>query len=440
MMDEREPRPSVATKSPFPPVVRRIAFAACLAAAATAAWTYRADLGRTWEAWSHAEPSPAGSPPRPSRLIDHGEWDGLVTLSEHARRAMGVVVAPAQPQAEPIRFELLGTSEYDSDTLSRVRPMFKGRVDAVHKTVGEVVRKGEPLVELYSTELAEAKSDYEVKHIQWIYDDKLLKAREPLLKAASISQQLFEETKSTEMKSRRGYEVARDKLLVYGLTEEEVGLVEDESGSQKAKMTLRSPASGIVISRDVVVGNLYDEDDTLLIVAPLDHLWIWGNVFESDIDLVKLGQSWEVDFPFLNYKLHGKVEYISNRVDPGTHAVRVRTSVPNPDGRLKADMLVRGLLDVPPVAGWTVIPRTALIVADRRYYIFVRVAGRSESYERRSVEIAQEKDDLVVVQKGLRAGEEVVGVGGLLLAQMYDDLKTTRTGTPVGAEPSLDAP
>ena len=94
-------------------------------------------------------------------------------------------------------------------------------------------------------------------------------------------------------------------------------------------MTLRSPIDGFVIERDVVPGNLYDENDTLLVIAPLDRLWVWGNVFESDLDLVKLGQSWEIRFPFLEQKLQGKVEYISNRVDPNTHAVRVRTSIPN---------------------------------------------------------------------------------------------------------------
>ena len=101
----------------------------------------------------------------------------------------------------------------------------------------------------------------------------------------------------------------------------------------------------------MVPGNLYDDNDTLLVIAPLDRLWVWGNVFESDMDLVKLGQPWEIRFPFLEEKLQGKVEYISNRVDPNTHAVRVRTSIPNPEGRLKSDMLVRGMLEIPPAPG-----------------------------------------------------------------------------------------
>src|SRR5262249_16784978 len=159
-----------------------------------------------------------------------------------------------------------------------------------------------------------------------------------------------------EMKNRREYEVARDKLLVYGLTEEEVERGEAETGSQKAPLTLPSPIDGLGIDRDVAGGNLYDENDTLLVIAPPHPLPVWGNVFESDLDLVRLGQSWEIRFPFLEEKLQGKVEYISNRVDPNSHAVRVRTSIPNPEGRLKSDMLVRGMLEIPPAPGRTVVP------------------------------------------------------------------------------------
>jgi cobalt-zinc-cadmium efflux system membrane fusion protein len=393
-------------------------------------WKYPKDVERLWKlvsAWSRSEPpaSPAEAPSRIGR-----QWDGTITLPARSRTVMGLATAEVKPQVEPIRLELLGTTDYITDTLTKTRPMFKGRVDKVHVTVNQTVKKGDPLVDLYSKDLAEAKSAYEIEHIQWIYDKKLLDTREPLAKSNAISQQLFEETKNNEMKSRREYEVARDKLFVYGLSEAEVEKVESEAGSQKARMTLRSPINGLVIERDVVPGNLYDENDTLLVIAPLDRLWVWGNVFESDLDLVKLGQSWEIRFPFLEQKLQGKVEYISNRVDPNTHAVRVRTSIPNTEGKLKSDMLVRGMLEIPPAPASTVIPRTALIVGDGHYFVFLQDPHDPDKFERREVGVAQEKDDHVVIDRELKAGETVVSVGGLMLAQIYDELRTAQTGAP----------
>ena len=168
---------------------------------------------------------------------------------------MDIATKKAAPQTEPIRLELLGTTEYDTDNLTKIRPLFKGRVDKVHTTVGQTVAKGAPLIDLYSTELAEAKSSYEIKRIQWIYDKNLRDIRERLVETKAVAQQLFIETQNNEMKSKREYEVARDKLLVYGLNEAEVEKVKDEAGSQKARMLLRSPADGIVITRmNVVVG------------------------------------------------------------------------------------------------------------------------------------------------------------------------------------------
>lgn len=397
------------------------------------AWILQPQLRAGWEraaarlrAGGHAESHAPAPAPRPVARLK----DGMIVLPERARLAMGIATHQVADQTQPIRLELLGTTEYISDTLTEIRPMFKGRVDKVHVAVNQAVRKGDPLIDLYSKELAEAKSAYEIEHIQWVHDRRLLEAREKLIKTNAIAQVLFEETRNNEMKSHKEYEVARDKLLVYGLTDSEVERVEEEAGSQKARLTLRSPADGFVIVRNAVPGNLYDENDTLLTVAPLDRLWVWGNVFESDLDLVHLGQSWEIGFPFLQPKIQGKVEYISNRVDPNTHAVRIRTSIPNAEGRLKSAMLVRGILEIDPVPGRTVIPRTALVVDGGHSFVFVRATDHPNQFERRLVEVAQEKDDHAVIATGLHAGELVVTVGGLLLAQIHDDLKLVASGAP----------
>jgi len=371
----------------------------------------------------HADPHAAADVP-------NAPWDGTLRLSDQARAALGIEVQPAGPETEPILLELPGTTEYISDTLTKVRPMFKGRVDKVHVTVGHAVKKGEPLIDLYSTELAQAKSSYEIERIQWLYDKRLLEIRESLLASKTVSQQLYDETRNNEMKERREYEVARDKLLVYGLTNAEVEEVEHESGSEKARLTLRSPTDGIVIERDVAVGNLYDENDTLLVIAPLDRLWVWGNVFERDLDLVELGQGWEIEFPFLSRQFRGTVDYISNRVDPSTHAVRIRTSIPNEGGRLKSDMLVRGKIEIPPRPDRVVVPRTAVVMTDQDAYVFVEDGKEAGRFMRRRVGVAHETAAHAVIHDGLRPGERVAVVGSLLLAQMYEDLHTTAKGAP----------
>lgn len=444
MPTERPPRRKASRRRP---VVGRLltlgALLSVFSAAVYVSWKYPVEVKAAWASVSErlmSKPAAPPLPPSPTVTATSGHpWDGTLIVSEQARKALDLTTVKVVPQTEPIRLELLGTTANITETLTKVRPMFKGRVDKIHVGVGDAVKKGDPLIDLYSKDLAEAKSAYDIEQMQWKYDKKLLETREPLVASRAISQQLFEETKNNEMKSRREFEVARDKLYVFGLTQDEVERVESEAGAQKARMTIRSPSDGFVIERDAAPGNLYDEADTLLIIAPLDRLWIWGNVFESDLDLVRTGQTWLIRFPFMEEKIVGRVEYISNRVDPNTHAVRIRTSIPNPGGRLKADMLVRGMLEIPPVPGRTVVPRTALVVDDGHFYVFVKGTGDHQTFTRRTVAIAQEKDDHAVIDDGLKSGEEVVSVGALILAQIYDNRRTAETGAPTtSGGPSVD--
>ncbi|SIN71670.1 membrane fusion protein, cobalt-zinc-cadmium efflux system [Singulisphaera sp. GP187] len=439
--DRIEPGPPLSSRgrSSFPKFLKAAVALALVGGGGYLATRYPDEARRLWQSVAGAGKAHSEHPiVAPVSLESTVPWDGFVTVTDRARTAMGLTTVEVEAQTKPMRLELLGTTAYMTDTLTKVRPMFKGRVDKVHVSVGQAVKKGEPLIELYSKDLAEAKSNYQIERIQWLYDQNLLKSREPLLKSNAISHQLYDETKNNEMKTRREYEVARDKLLIYGLSDAEVNEVDEEEGANKARVTLRSRADGFVIERDVVPGNLYDDNDTLLVIAPLDRLWVWGHVFESDLDLVKLGQSWEVRFPFLEHQLHGKVELISNRVDPDTHAVKIRTSIPNPGQQLKSDMLVRGMLEIPPVPGRTVIPRTALLVDDGRYCVFVHHPGQGEKYERRRVVVAQEKDDHVVIDHGLKAGETVVSVGALILAQIHDDSRGLETGAPSHENTGVD--
>ena len=116
-------------------------------------------------------------------------------------------------------------------------------------------------------------------------------------------------------------------------------------------MTVVSPIDGIVVERDVVPGNFYDMTNIMLTISPMTELWVWGNVFESDQDKVHIGQKWDILFQFSKEKFEGKVESIANGVDPETRTLRIRASIPNPGKHLKARMLVRAILQIPPAAG-----------------------------------------------------------------------------------------
>jgi cobalt-zinc-cadmium efflux system membrane fusion protein len=396
-----------------------------------------------------AIPPESSANTKPKELKPYPIWDGLVKLEPEEAKNSGLLVVTVQPQSAPVTLELPGRTAYDPNSLNKIRPRFDTLVEKVYVELGQKVKKGDPLVDLFSTDLAAAKNDFQTAYVQWQHDLTLRMVREKLFKQnEAVSLQQLTDTRNDENKSRLAVTTARQKLVVFEVPEEQIdALVKNLNPTElpdkdamhsfidKAKMTRRSPVDGIVVARDVVPGNLYDNNDVLLVIAPLDHLIVWLNVYEADSAKVAIGQHLEINFPFLNRTILGTVQYVATEVSKETRAIKVRASIPNVAGDLRAEMLVKASLDIPPVNGQTVIPRSAVVVMNGHEYAFVRKPPASaqdkERFERRELEIAEERSDHVVVAIGTKAGEEVASRGSLILAQLYEDQQTVATGMPV---------
>ncbi len=178
-------------------------------------------------------------------------------------------------------------------------------------------------------------------------------------------------------------------------------------------------------------------------IAPLERLWVRGTVSELDADKVKEGQKLKVVFPYSGRTIDGQVEYVDKAIDMDTRAAKFRASIPNPDGKLKAAMFVRVLLEVPPEQGQTVIPRGAMVSVDRVDYVYVKEAGPDNKFDRRPILVAKENNDFVLVAppapgiRELKPGEEVVATGSLILEQMYED-RVMLEGEFLSTQPELD--
>jgi cobalt-zinc-cadmium efflux system membrane fusion protein len=282
-----------------------------------------------------------------------------IALGSRARagepRSRGPQTVRAEPQSPRPAGDIVlnGRTAYDPNTLCKVRPRFDTLVEKVHVEIGQKVKKGDPLVDLFSTDLAAAKNDFLTAYVQWQRDHKLRMLREDLFKAGAIVQQLLIDMRNNENKSRLAVATARQKLVVFEVPEQQIdALVKNLNPTDlpdkdamhgvvdKAKMTRRSPIDGVVIQRDVVPGNLYDPNDVLMTLATVDHLIVWASLSQADRARVQKGQRCLVELPFLAATILSEVVYIADQ-PTRDGMVRFRLKVPNVDGRLKADMLVR---------------------------------------------------------------------------------------------------
>ena len=243
-----------------------------------------------------------------------------------ASLVLGAQVEPVDKPGPQQVLRLSGTIIYDPNTLTIVRSEIDGRIDKVFVEVGQPVKKGDPLIELFSTELVKAKSDFETARSQHNRDLKTLNFKGRF--GALASKELIE-AENDEAKSRLAMKIAKDNLLIIGLTENEIGKVANEDGFQKAKMILRSRTDGVVMKRSVVQGNYYDGKDELMRIARLDHLCVRGRVSAQDADKVEVGQKLKIIFPY-QQTIDTKVEHIDRTIDPATRSATFRTTIPNP--------------------------------------------------------------------------------------------------------------
>jgi RNA polymerase sigma factor (sigma-70 family) len=171
----------------------------------------------------------------------------------------GVTGVRSRPVTRVLRF--------DPETTRKIRPRFECLVEKVDIKVGQTIRKGDPLAELFSIELAAAKNEFLAKTVQWNHDKRLYDLRQKLFGTGAISQQLWIDTQNDEEKSRHELSVARDRLQLCGLSPAEIDAVKDERGDQKARFTLHSTMEGVVIEKAVEAGDLADSKSTLMVIG-----------------------------------------------------------------------------------------------------------------------------------------------------------------------------
>ena len=378
-------------------------------------------------------------------------WNGLVNVTTAERDAIGFRILTVSNQVQPIQLELPGKTDFDQNTLTKIRPRFDiTTVEKVYVSVGQAVKKGDPLYDLKSGQLGSAKTDCRIKYVQWDHDRKYMSSREPLAKEGRITQKEWVDTQNDEKKSRLDYFNARELLWTYEVPNEQIdkmleGLKDDKNkllaandDQNMSRMTVFSKCDGVVVQYDannrvVVAGNVYGADDVLFTISPMDKLWVWGDVFESDQDKVHLGQKCTIVVKYSNEEFEGKVESIAKGVDAETRTLRIRASMPNPGSNLFSGMLAKVTLQIKPLPSDTVVPRNAVVVINGDYYAFIEVAAEGEQadmFERRKLEIEQEDHDIVIVKSGLKPGDRVVSNGSLILAQMYEDQSTVDSGMP----------
>ena len=312
------------------------------------------------------------------------------------------------PQTQPGRLICQGQTAGDPNRTYTIRAPFDGTVVNVYTKAGHPAKRGDAFIEIFSSDLFESRIIYASKKAAWVRSTEALTAMKDAARRGRGDMPRQVDAENEVEKTRLEFQAAEDKLRVlFGLSDEDIRIGGRETATL-GRLMIHSPADGLVTSLEAVAGNRYDKTALLMTVTRMDVVWVLAELPEADQPRLLYGTTVEVEFPYLYMRVQSKVDYVSSKVDPQAHTIQVRTSIPNPLGSFILGMRVRIGFEIPPRPGQTVIPTRAVAAVRGSHYVFVRLPGPAERYERRQIRISSVQSDYVVISEGVRPGEKVL--------------------------------
>lgn len=314
--------------------------------------------------------------------------------------------ATEQPVSTDLK--LFGKIVSANHAQAQVYPLFDGLVTRVGVSLGEEVKKGQLLAVIKTTRFAELVNERM----------EALNRIRVAEKNLEVSKELLEGKLSTEKEVIiAASELSTAQSALNKVDQTYATLLQKAGGD----FNVTAPISGFIVEKNINENMQVSADKigTLFSIARIDTVWVLANVNETEIDKIRIGM--EADVQTLSYPgkvFKGKVDRIYNFLDPDTHSMRIRMSIPNPDLRLKPEMSTTVLVHYQEEKSRVCLPVTALIFDESKYWVLVK--NEDSQLHIRQVEIYRQTDDWVYLESGLHPGEQVVKQQQLLL---YNQLK-----------------
>ena len=338
-----------------------------------------------------------------------------VSLTPDAIERAGIKTAVVGTQATMSTLTVPGTVTSNAYRDTKVNSLVGGIVRQVSADLGAVVGRGQPLAVIFSAELAEAQMKYLSMQAMLEADHQKLVRTEKLVTLGAASRQELEEVTATHTGHATEVAAARQRLLLLGLSPDQVARVSDAS-HVVSDVVVRAPAEGAIIARSVNPGQVVGAAQELFVVTDLRTVWVIGDLYEKDFASVKVGSQATIESAARpKAVLNGRVAYIDPRVDPATRTAKVRVEVPNRDMELRLGMYVTLNFRTASAERSLVVPRDAVQAVGERTVVYVPVAGDEGRFAERPVKLGAAVGDSVQVLEGVKPGERIVTSGSFFL-------------------------
>jgi len=378
--------------------------------------------GVTWtERHGRGQPAGGGTIPAGSAGVQAGREGAKsdeiveVTLTREAVERAGIKTTAARSAAASASLSVPGTVMSNAYRDTKMNALVGGVVRQVAVELGASVTRGQPLTVIFSAELADAQTKYVAAQAMLSADHQKLERTQSLVALGAASRQELEEITAVHAGHETEVAAARQRLLLLGLGPDDVSRL-TEASRVISEVTVRAPADGVVIARNVNPGQVVGAGQELFTVTDLSTVWVIGDLYEKDFAAVRVGSVATVTMPAARDSVvRGRVAYIDPRVDPATRTSKVRVEVPNKSGDLRLGMYVALSFEAASGRQVTLVTREAVQAVGDRNVVYVQVEGGEGRFAERAVKLGAALGDSFEVLDGLKPGELVVTAGSFFL-------------------------
>ncbi|HEX9368968.1 MAG TPA: efflux RND transporter periplasmic adaptor subunit [Vicinamibacterales bacterium] len=378
------------------------------------------------------------APPTPSAA---GAAAGplVVQISPELLARAGIHVESVQAGAAGASLRAPGTVQPNAYRKVSVTPLVGGRVRRVPVELGQHVSRGATLAEIYSPDLAEARTRYLSMKADFEAGEARVGRTERLAQIGAASQQELEGARAEHTRHQSEVEQTAARLRLLGVDPAHVTHTAD-AGEASATVRVSAPQEGVVLERPATVGMTVEPSTVLVTLVDLSPVWVIADVYERDFNAVQPGTRANVTadaYPGLS--LPGRVTYVAPVVRPETRTVEVRVEVPNPAGKLRLGMFVTVTLEGIGRPSGTVVPRAAVQTVGALSVVYVALDQSAGLFEERPVVLGEGDQERVSVT-GVVAGERIVTAGSFSLRAEAERSGRRRPVTPGASTSAAPVP
>jgi cobalt-zinc-cadmium efflux system membrane fusion protein len=327
-----------------------------------------------------------------------------VCISDSLQKMIKIDTAKSTPMKDELT--LSGEVSFDENKVVKVFPFTSGQVIEVKVSLGDKVTKGQTLAVIRSADVAGSYTDLSATKSDLSISKRQLEQAEYLYKNGISSERDYTEAKENYNKAVAANSKVRDQIAING------GGNTNASGS----LVIKAPGSGYIVEKNISAGNFIrpDNSSSLFTISDMKDVWIWANVFETDIAKVKKGYDAKITtLAYPDKTFNGKIDEISSVLDPDNKVMKVRVALDNKDMLLKPEMFTNVLISNKEGSSSVAIPASAVIFDSSKN--FVVVYNSKCDLQVRAVNVIKTVDDITYIASGLKPGDKVISKSQLLL-------------------------